>query len=104
MLMDPDVRRIDENIFEIGIIRQTLENPLPSALLCPPPEPSVDGEPVSELPRQITPGRTSSCDPKYRLNEQPVVTCGRTGITGLARKFWCNSCPLLIAQYGANQG
>ncbi len=51
MLMDPDVRRVDEHIFEIGIIRQTLENSLPSALLGPPPEPGVDGEPVAELPR-----------------------------------------------------
>src|SRR4029077_15998521 len=63
MLMDPDVRRIDEDIFEIGIIRQTLENSLPSTLLCPPPEPGVDGEPVAELRRQITPGCTSSCNP-----------------------------------------
>lgn len=49
--MDPDVRRIDEYILKIGIIRQTLENSLPSALLCPPPEPGVNGEPVAELPR-----------------------------------------------------
>jgi hypothetical protein len=51
MLMDPDVRRVDEDIFEIGIIRQTLENPLPCALLCPTPKPRVDGEPVAEFLR-----------------------------------------------------
>ena len=49
--MDPDVRRIDEYIFEIGIIRETLENALPGALLCPPPEAGVDAVPVAELLR-----------------------------------------------------
>jgi hypothetical protein len=49
--MDPDVRRIDKHIFKVGIIRQTLENSLPSGLLCPSPESGVDGEPVAELLR-----------------------------------------------------
>ena len=51
MLMDPDVRRVDEDVFEVGIIRQGFENPLPDALLRPAPKACVDGEPFAELAR-----------------------------------------------------
>ena len=63
MLMHPDMRRVEEDIFEVRIIRQALENPLPCALLCPTPKPRVDGEPVAEFLRQITPGRASARNP-----------------------------------------
>jgi hypothetical protein len=67
--MDPDVRRVDEDVFEIGIIRHPLENPLPYAVLRPTPEPRVDGEPFAELARQITPGCASACNPQHPLYE-----------------------------------
>ena len=53
VLMDPDMRRVEEDIFEVRIIRQALENPLPCALLCPTPKPRVDGEPIAEFLRQM---------------------------------------------------
>jgi hypothetical protein len=31
MLMDPDMRRVDEDAFEIGILGQSLENALPES-------------------------------------------------------------------------
>jgi hypothetical protein len=102
--MDPDVRRVDEDVFEIGIIRQGLENALPHALLRPSPEAGIDGEPFAEFLRQITPGRAGSRDPQHRLDKQPVVMCGGAGITNLARQFWRNPVPLLLVQNRANQG
>ena len=53
--MDPDVRRVDEDVFEIGIVRQGLENPLPDAFLRPAPEARVDAVPFAERARQIAP-------------------------------------------------
>ena len=104
MLMDPDVRGVDEDVFEIEIIRQALENVLPDTLLRPAPEPRVDGEPFAEFVRQITPGCASACDPQHRLDKQPIVSGRGAGITRLARQFWCNAFPLLLAQDRANQG
>ena len=104
MLMDPDVRRVEEDVFEIRIIRQGLENPFPDALLRPTPETCVDAVPFAEFPRQITPGSAGPRDPQYCLDEQAIVTRGRAGITNLARQLWRNPFPLLLAQDRANQG
>jgi hypothetical protein len=38
MLVDPDECAVDEDIFEIWIVAERLENPLPDPLLCPAPE------------------------------------------------------------------
>ena len=104
MLMDPDVCRVDEDVFEIGIIRQSLENSLPDALLRPTPEAGVDGEPLAEFPRQITPGRAGARNPQHRFDKHSIVTRGGAGITRLARQLWRNPFPLLLAQNRANQG
>ena len=79
MLMDPDVWRVDEDVFEIGIIRQSLENPLPDALLRPTPKAGVDGEPLAEFPRQITPGRAGARNPQHRFDKHSIVTRGGAG-------------------------
>ena len=102
--MDPDVGGVDEDVFEIGIIRQGLENPFPDAFLRPAPEARVDAVPFAELARQITPGRPGSRNPQDCFDEQPIVRCGRAWITNLARQFWRNSFPLLLVQDRANQG
>lgn len=104
MLMDPDVCRVDEDVFEIGIIGQVLENPVPDALLRPAPEAGVDGEPFAEFLRQITPGCAGPRNPQNRLDKPAIVVRGGAGITKLARQLWRNPFPLLIAQDRANQG
>src|SRR5882672_8590254 len=104
MLMDPDVGCIDEDVFEIGIARQGLENPLPDTFLRPAPEAGVDGEPFAEHLGQITPGCAGPRDPQNGLDKQAIVTRGDAGITNLARQFRCKSSPLLIVQDRANQG
>ena len=104
MLVDPDVGGVDEDVFEIGIVRQSLESPLPHAFLRPAPEARVDAVPFAELKRQITPGRPGSRDPQDRFDEQPIVRCGRAWITNLAWQFRRNSFPLFLVQDRANQG
>ena len=102
--MDPDVRRVDEDVFEIGIIRQSLENPLPDALLRPAPKARVDGEPFAEVLRQIPPGCAGPRDPQHSFDKHSIVARGGAGITRLARQLWRNPFPLLLAQDRANQG
>jgi hypothetical protein len=47
MLVDPDEWAVDQDIFEIGIVAECLENPLPDPLLRPPPETRIS---VNHLP------------------------------------------------------
>ena len=63
MLMDPNVCRVDQDVFKIRIIGQGTENPLPDAFLRPAPEACVHTVPFTEVVRQVTPGRTGSRDP-----------------------------------------
>jgi hypothetical protein len=104
MLMDPDVGCVDEDVFEIGIVRQGLENPFPDAFLRPTPKARVDAVPFTERARQITPGRAGSRDPQDSFDEQPIVSGRGAGITHFARQFWLNAFPLPLAQDRANQG
>jgi len=46
MLVDPNERAVDEDIFEIRIVAEGLENTLPDPLLRPAPEARIDGEPL----------------------------------------------------------
>ena len=64
MLMDPNERAVDKDIFEIRIVAERLENPLPDALLHPAPEARIDGEPLAEPFRQIAPRRARARNPK----------------------------------------
>ena len=57
MLVDPDERTVDEDIFEIGIVAEGVQNTLPDTLLRPTPEARIDGEPLAECFRQIAPRR-----------------------------------------------
>lgn len=102
--MDPDVGGVDEDVFNIGIIRQGLEDALPHAFLRPAPEASVHGEPFAEFHRQIAPGGARPCDPQNSFDKQPIVMRGGAGIANLARQIGRNPFPLLVVQDRANQG
>ena len=90
MLMDPDQRRVDEDIFEVWILRQALENPLPHALLRPPPEARVYGVPFAKFVRQIAPRRTCARHPQHPFHKQTIVVSAASWITNLTRQFWCD--------------
>ena len=104
MLMDPDQRRIDEDVFEIWTLGQVLENPLPHVLLRPPPEACVDGVPFAKFVRQIAPRRTCPNHPQHPLHKPTIVVSAASRITDLPWHFRCNPFPLGVAQYRANQG
>ena len=104
MLVDPDECAVDEDIFEIWIVAERLENPLPDPLLCPAPEARIDGEPLGESFRQIAQRRARASNPKNRFDKEPVVTSTAAGVTGLARQLWRDPLPLAVAQYQSNQG
>ena len=55
MLVDPDEWAVDQDIFEIGIVAECLENPLPDPLLRPPTETRIYREPLAERFRQVAP-------------------------------------------------
>jgi hypothetical protein len=59
VLVDPD-----PHIFEIWIVRESLEHAFPHALLRPTPEARVDGEPFAEFGWQIAPGRAGAGNPQ----------------------------------------
>jgi hypothetical protein len=104
MLMDPDQRRVDEDVFEIWILRQVLENPLPRALLRPPPEARVYGVLFAKFVRQIAPRCTCPNHPQHPFNKQTIVVSAASWIADLPWKFGCNPFPLGVAQNRGNQG
>jgi hypothetical protein len=87
MLVDRDERAIDQDIFEISILAERLEGPLPDALLCPALEARIDGEPLAERFRQVAPRRACARNPKNRFDKEPVVAPAAAGVTGFARQF-----------------
>ena len=103
MLVDPDECAVDEDIFEIGIVAERLENPLPDPFLRPAPEARIDGEPLAERFRQIAPRRAGARNPKNGFDKEPVVTPA-TGIAGFARQLRRDPLPLGVAQHQSNQG
>jgi hypothetical protein len=104
MLVDPDERAINEDIFEIGIVAERLENPLPNALLRPAPEACICRKPLAERCRQIAPRRSRPRNPENRFDKEPVVMSAAAGIPGFTRQFRRNPLPLLVVQHQSNQG
>lgn len=94
MLMDPDERAIDEDIFEIRIRAERFETPLPDSLLRPAPKARLDGEPPAERFRQVAPRRARARNPKNRFDEEPVVASAAARVTGFARQFRRDPLPL----------
>ena len=104
MLVDPDECAIDEDIFEIGIVAESFENPLPNTLLRPAPEARIYREPLAERFRQIAPRRARASNPKNGLDEETVVTPAAARITDFARQLRRDPFPLGVAQGQSNQG
>ena len=104
MLVDPDERAVDEDIFEIGIVAESLEKALPDALLRPAPEARIYREPLAERFRQIAPRRARARNPKNGLDEETVVTPAAAGITNFARQMRRDPFPLCVVQHQSNQG
>ena len=78
MLVDPDERAVDEDVFEIRIVGEGLENALPDTLLRPAPEARIDGAPLAERFRKISPRDLRLC-PTAPAQSAPIG-CRSTSI------------------------
>src|SRR5246500_1034922 len=76
VLMRPDDGRIDDQIFEVRIIRHRLEDPPPDTLDAPSTEAPEHAVPIPKCLREITPGRARTHNPKHAFHEHPIVAPG----------------------------
>jgi hypothetical protein len=93
-----DNRGIDDQVLEIGVVRQGFEDTLPDAFLAPAAKPPKDTVPLSEHFRQVTPGRSSADNPKHTLHKHPVIAPGRTALVRTADDQTRDSVPSLVLQ------
>src|SRR5258708_1445631 len=103
MLVRPDDSGIDHDVLEIWIVRQRLEKTLPNAFARPSVEAHEHTVPSPKCRRQIAPRRAGAQDPKYRVDEQPVVLTGPPPVALLARDQIRNTHPLYICELAPNQ-
>jgi hypothetical protein len=103
MLMRPDDGGIDHHVFEIWILRQGLEKTLPNSFARPTVEAHEDAIPEPECRRQIAPWRTRVQNPKYRIDEQPIVLASPPFVAFLTRNQIRDTRPLHIGEFAPNQ-
>src|SRR5271169_3935575 len=82
--MGSDNGGVDNQIFEVGIIRHRLEYSPPDAFGAPSTEATEHAVPVPERFWKIAPGRARAHDPQHAFHEHPVVAPGRTLLVGSA--------------------
>jgi hypothetical protein len=102
--MHPNNRSIDHGVFEIGISRQSLEDPFEDALLGPSSEALEDRIPIAELRWQIAPGRTDTRNPKNCFQEPSVIVPRSARIANLPWQKRRHAPPLLVTQNRSLQG
>src|ERR1700722_17384189 len=98
VLVSADNRGVDDQVFEIGIIRHGFEDTVPNALLAPATEPPKDAVPIAEDFRQVTPGRPSADNPEHTLHKHSVIAPRRTALVRTADDQARDSAPLFVAQ------
>lgn len=59
---------------------------------------------VAKRARQVTPWTDRADNPQHRLDEQPRIEAGATGITIPAKTVWGNDRPLRVGQCHSDQG
>ena len=78
--MHANDRAVDENILEIGILRERVEQALPDARALPTCEALIDTVPVAEHLGQVTPRRTGAEHPQDGFHERPIVRRRASGV------------------------
>ena len=104
MLVDADDGAVDQGVLEIGIARQGLEEAFEDPFLHPAAKAPEHTVPVAECLGQVAPGRPGPGHPEHRLEDQPVVGRGATGIPRLAGQQRRDPLPLIILQDQTTQG
>jgi hypothetical protein len=102
--MHPDDGSIEDHVFEVGIRRQSLENPVEHTAFGPSAESLEDRIPVPEILGKVAPGRSNPRDPEDPFEEPPVVCRRAARIADFSRKKRRDPLPLIIAQDHTIQG
>ena len=102
--MNLDDTAVDHGVFEIRIFCQGSEHMVKCVGFHPSADALEHRVPLAELRRKVAPWAAGSRDPEHRLDEQPIVSAGATGITVPAKAVWGNDCPLRLGQRHADQG
>src|SRR4051812_3716955 len=99
--MDLDDGGVDQGVFQIWIIRDGVEQPLPDLRLHPVAKAGEDAVPVPEQGWQIAPGTAGAHNPQHRLDKQAIVLAAAPWITGLAQTTRLHLRPLGVRQHKA---
>jgi hypothetical protein len=98
MLMGAHDGAVDEHLFEVGILGQAGEDPMPDACARPPRKALIDTIPRTEFGGQVAPRRPYTRDPQHRFNKQPIVARRAARIAQLARQQRLDPLKLIITQ------
>ena len=71
--MGPDYGTISHNPFQVRLL-QCFEHPLPHPFLRPTIEANINAIPSPKAFRQISPGSTTTGNPKHCMNKQAVIS------------------------------
>jgi len=96
--VDLDDGSVDHRKLHVGIIRNGSENPFENIAVHPMAEPLEDRVPVPEILGQVAPRSAGARNPQHRLQKQPTVAAGPTGIGFLAEAMRLHLRPLRIRQ------
>jgi hypothetical protein len=75
--MGTDDGGIDDQVFELWIIRHRRKNAPPHTLMTPAAEAAKDAVPLAEHLGQVAPGRAGAHDPQHRFHKHAVVAARR---------------------------
>jgi hypothetical protein len=102
MLVHPNDGGVEDQVFEVRIVRKGRKNAMPHAPFAPPVEAHEDAVPFAENRRKIAPGRPGAGDPQHCFDEHAIVRASAAGILGLADTQLLDALPLLVAQNQPN--
>src|SRR4051794_39123604 len=92
---------VDQGVFQVGLVRDGVEQPLPDIRLHPVAKAGEDAVPVPERGRQIPPRAARADHSQDSLDEQAIVLAAAPRITGLAQTTRLHLRPLGVRQYKA---
>ena len=99
--VDFDDGRVDQGIFQVGTVRDGLEQTLPDVRLHPVAKAGEDAVPVPEPGRQIAPGTAGAHNPQHRLDKKAIVLAAASGVARLAPTTRFHLRPLGVRQHKA---
>lgn len=99
MLMCPDYRAVQVQLFKVRVLGQLVEDPVPHLLAGPAAESHVHAVPVPESPGQVTPRNPGAQNVQHTFYEEAVVGSRSSRILWLSREHLGDSLPLIIPQH-----